>query len=33
MITILDRNQKLGEYKHSLSVTYPRNINIIFGNY
>lgn len=33
MITILDRNQKLGEYKHSLNVTYPRNINIIFGNY
>jgi hypothetical protein len=33
MITFLDRNQKLGEYKHSLCVTYPRTVNIIFGNY
>ena len=33
MITILDRNQKLGEHKHSLSITYPRTINIIFGHY
>ena len=33
MITILNRNQKLGEHQHSLNITYPRKINIVFGNY
>jgi hypothetical protein len=33
MITILNRKLISGDYKHSLSVTYPRTVNIIFGNY
>jgi len=33
MITFLDRSERLGEYKHSLCVTYPRTVNIIMGNY
>ena len=33
MISILDRNDKLNEHKHSIDITYPRTINIIFGNY
>jgi hypothetical protein len=33
MINILDKNNKLLEQKNSINITYPRNINIIFGNY
>jgi len=33
MINILDKNNKLLEQKSSINITYPRNINIIFGNY
>jgi hypothetical protein len=33
MISILDKNNKLDEGKHSLNITYPRTVNIIFGNY
>ena len=33
MISILNTNDKLNEQKNSLNVTYPRTVNIIFGNY
>lgn len=33
MISLLDKNNKLGEHKNSLLVTYPRTISIIFGHY
>ena len=33
MISLLDKNNKLNEHKSSLSITYPRTVNIIFGNY
>jgi hypothetical protein len=33
MISILNKNNKLDEGKNSLNITYPRNVNIIFGNY
>jgi hypothetical protein len=33
MISFIDKNNKLNESKSSLNVTYPRNVNIIFGNY
>ena len=27
------KNQKLNENKNSINISYPRNVNIIFGNY
>ena len=33
MISILNKNNKLDEGKNSLNITYPRTVNIIFGNY
>jgi hypothetical protein len=33
MISLLNKNNKLGENKNSLNVSYTRNVNIIFGNY
>tara|TARA_Y100000004_G_scaffold155976_1_gene180810 strand:+ start:1189 stop:1788 length:600 start_codon:yes stop_codon:yes gene_type:complete len=33
MITLLNKNNKLNENKNTLSITYSRTINIIFGNY
>jgi hypothetical protein len=33
MFKILDKSNKLLEQKNSINVTYPRNINIVFGNY
>ena len=33
MISLLDKNNKLSEHKNSLTITYPRTVNIIFGNY
>jgi quercetin dioxygenase-like cupin family protein len=33
MISLLDKNNKLNEDKSSLNITYPRTVNIIFGNY
>ena len=33
MISLIDKNNKLNETKNSLNITYPRNINIIFGHY
>ena len=33
MITIINKNNKLNETRNSLNITYPRNINIIFGHY
>ncbi len=33
MFKILDKSNKLLEQKNSINVTYPRNINILFGNY
>ena len=33
MISILDKNSKINEHKSSLNITYPRTVNIIFGNY
>jgi|TARA_R100001530_G_scaffold107820_1_gene75461 hypothetical protein len=33
MISILDKKNKLNEHKNSLNITYPRTVNIIFGNY
>tara|TARA_Y100001937_G_scaffold123455_1_gene186363 strand:+ start:1069 stop:1698 length:630 start_codon:yes stop_codon:yes gene_type:complete len=33
MITIFTKNNKLNEVKNSLTITYPRVVNIIFGNY
>ena len=33
MLTLIDKNNKLNETRNSLNITYPRNINIVFGNY
>jgi hypothetical protein len=33
MITIWTKNNKLNEVKNSLTITYPRIVNIIYGNY
>ena len=33
MISLLNKNDKLKEHKNSLNITYPRNVNIIFGHY
>ncbi len=33
MINFIDKNNKLNETRSSLNITYPRNINIIFGHY
>lgn len=33
MINFLNKNDKLNENKNSLSITYPRTVNIIYGNY
>ena len=33
MISLLDKNNQLNENKSSLNITYPRSINILFGNY
>ena len=33
MISILNKNNKLEETKNSINITYPRTVNIIFGNY
>tara|TARA_Y100000004_G_scaffold64448_1_gene72287 strand:- start:1900 stop:2502 length:603 start_codon:yes stop_codon:yes gene_type:complete len=33
MINFLKKNNKLNEIKTSLNITYPRKINIIYGNY
>lgn len=33
MISFIDTNNKLEETRSSLTVTYPRTVNIIFGNY
>jgi hypothetical protein len=32
MISLLS-NSKIDESKNSINITYPRNINIIFGHY
>lgn len=33
MISILESNSKLSEQRNSINITYPRTIEIIFGNY
>ena len=33
MISIFDKNNKLNEHRNSLDITYPRRVNIIYGNY
>ena len=33
MISILDKNYKLNEQRNSISVSYLRFVNIIFGHY
>ena len=33
MINYIEKNNKLNENKNSLSITYPRTVNIIFGTY
>jgi hypothetical protein len=33
MISLLDKSNKLAEHKNSISITYPRTVDIIFGNY
>lgn len=33
MISFIDKNNKLNENRNSLSITYPRTVNIIVGNY
>lgn len=33
MINYLNKNNKLNEIKTSINITYPRKINIIYGNY
>ena len=33
MINFLNKNDPLSEHKNSLNITYPRSVNIIFGNY
>ena len=33
MISLLTKNNPISEEKNSLIITYPRTVNIIFGNY
>jgi quercetin dioxygenase-like cupin family protein len=33
MISFINKNNKLNEVKNSLCITYPRTVNIIYGNY
>ena len=33
MINFIDKNNKLNENKSSLTITYPRTVSLIFGNY
>jgi len=33
MINLINKNNKLNEEKNSINITYPRTVNIIFGNY
>ncbi len=33
MISLFNKNNQLSEEKNSLYITYPRTVNIIFGNY
>ena len=33
MISLINKNNKLDENKNSINVTYPRSVNILFGNY
>lgn len=33
MISLLDKNNQLAEEKNCLSITYPRTVDILFGNY
>ncbi len=33
MINFIDKNDQLNETRNSLTVTYPRSVNIIFGTY
>jgi len=33
MINFIQKNNKLSEVKSSINITYPRTVNIIFGNY
>ena len=33
MISLFTKNNPLSEEKNSLNITYPRTVNIIFGNY
>ena len=33
MISFINKNNKLNEIKNSLIITYPRTVNIIYGNY
>ena len=33
MISLLNKNNPLAEEKNSISITYPRTVNIIFGHY
>jgi hypothetical protein len=33
VITLINKSNKLNENKNSLSVTYSRKVNIIFGHY
>ena len=33
MINFIDKNDKLNETKNTLSVTYPRTVNILLGHY
>lgn len=33
MISLINKNNQLSEQKNSLNITYPRTVNIIFGQY
>lgn len=33
MINFINKNNKLNEIKNSLCITYPRTVNIVYGNY
>ena len=33
MINFIDKNNKLNEIKNTLTVTYPRTVNILLGHY
>ena len=33
MINLINKHNKLNEEKNSINITYPRTVNIIFGNY